>query len=90
MKIFCNSAKTFDPVFDHNLLDKKNMIWIRVATHKIVGDYIHNRIQSVKKYEFFIDIPPLNYGVAQGSILDPTAFLVYKNSLLYTCHLPIA
>lgn len=79
--IFLDLTKAFDTVSVPHLLTKLEGMGIRGHTLEIFKDYLSDRTQCVKIDSFVSDDTSLAFGVPQGSVLGPTLFLAYINSL---------
>lgn len=74
-------CKAFDTVNHKILLDKLHDLGIRGVTHKWLKNYLSNRFQFVHLNSSKSSLKNINCGVPQGSVLAPTLFLVYINSI---------
>ncbi|CAK1604430.1 unnamed protein product [Parnassius mnemosyne] len=79
--IFIDLQKAFDTISSSKLIEKLEKMGIRNVQLQLFRDYLQNRSQRVRIGEIFSDERPINYGVPQGSIIDPTLFLCYINDL---------
>lgn len=81
LSIFLDLTKAFDTVSVPHLLLKMESMGIRGYALRIFKDYLSDRAQCVKIDDIVSSSAPLLFGVPQGSILGPTLFLLYINSL---------
>jgi hypothetical protein len=81
LAVFLDLKKAFDTVSVTILLQKLEMIGIRGTALSLFTDYLSGRRQRVKIAGFTSSDKIVNYGVPQGSVLGPTLFLIYINSL---------
>ena len=79
--IYIDLQKAFDTV-DHNiLLDKLYNCGIRGTPHKLLKDYLSNRLQYTVNGVSKSSMQLINCGVPQGSVLGPILFLIYVNDI---------
>lgn len=81
LTVFLDLAKAFDTVPVSTLLIKLESIGVRGSPLEFFRSYLSDRSQSVVIDNHKSEELPIQYGVPQGSILGPTLFLVYINSL---------
>ncbi|CAB3254600.1 unnamed protein product [Arctia plantaginis] len=81
LSIFLDLTKAFDTVSVPHLLRNMEGMGIRGYALGIFKDYLSDRTQCVKIDDIVSSSEPLLFGVPQGSILGPTLFLLYINSL---------
>lgn len=84
--IFLDIRKAFDTVSVPHLLVRMESIGIRGYAPRIFKDYLSERNQCVKIDCHVSDSASCTFGIPQGSVLGPTLFLLYINSL---CNLSI-
>lgn len=85
--VFLDLAKAFDTVSRLILLKKMETMGIRGTPLSWFQSYLSSRKQRVKIENRSSDYIETDYGVPQGSVLGPTLFLIYINSL---CSLNLA
>lgn len=79
--VFLDLAKAFDTVSIPKLLHKMENIGIRGTALKLFSDYLHDRTQRVTLNGMSSRDCRVSFGVPQGSVLGPTLFLIYINTL---------
>lgn len=79
---FLDLAKAFDTVNYEILLNKLYNYGIRGKAHKLIANYLSDRMQQVRIEGTISDFEKINTGVPQGTILGPLLFIIYVNDLL--------
>ena len=79
--LFLDLSKAFD-CCDHELsLDKLHHYGIRGVSHKLLSNFLDNRMQCTKIGEFKSSYKGISCGVPQGSVISPLLFLIYINDI---------
>lgn len=79
--VFLDMSKAFDTVSVPKLLSKMQSIGIRGIALDIFRSYLSGRTQCVRIGNYTSTPATLSFGVPQGSVLGPTLFLLYINTL---------
>jgi len=70
--------KAFDCCDHKILLDKLYHYGIRGVYLKLFSNFLHNRMQCTKIWEFKSSYKRISCGVPQGSVISPLLFLIYS------------
>lgn len=79
--IFIDFSKAFDTLKHDILIQKLEKSGIRGPLLQWFRNYLENRKLTVKVNQSYSDMLPIEIGTVQGSILGPTTFLTYANSM---------
>lgn len=77
----CDLSKAFDSIDHVVLLSKLNYYGIRGVALDLMKSYLTNRTQRVLSDDETSNTERIEFGVPQGSILEPLLFLVYMSDL---------
>lgn len=81
LAVFLDLKKAFDTVSIPILLSRFENIGISGSALQLLTQYANERKQRVKIGEYTSQEETISFGVPQGSVLGPTMFLLYINSL---------
>ena len=79
--VFIDLQKEFDTVDHGILLSKRNHYGVRRASYQWFKSYLTGRQQLTTIAHLKSDLCSINYGVPQGSVLEPILVLLYINDL---------
>jgi len=79
--IFLDFSKAFDTIDHRILIDKLKSLNFSNTSVTLISNYLSNRKQLIMINSHFSNLNDITCGVAQGSILGPTLFLIYINDL---------
>ncbi len=80
--VMLDLSAAFDTI-DHNILVKrlKNMFGISDIALQWVQSYLESRVYQVQIDGTYSDMCSLDYGIPQGSVLGPLAFILYTSPM---------
>lgn len=81
LALFIDYSKAFDTINHKTLLNELERNGIRGKLHKWFKNYLRDRQIQVKLENKLSDAMEVNYGVPQGSILGPTMYTIYVNTI---------
>ena len=79
--LFLDLKKAFDPVYHSILLRKLYHCGFRGPSFNLLQSYLTNRSICTKIDGKFSTPISIQYGIAQGSVLEPLLFLIFVNDL---------
>ena len=79
--ILIDLKKAFDTVSHTTILKKLHNYGVRGVAHNLISSYLDNKKQFVALNQTRSKLKNIQYGVPQGSSLDPLFFLIYVNYL---------
>ena len=85
--VFLDIRKAFDSVSHVKLIKKLEHYGIGGVAKSLFESYLHERKQFVSVTNTISSDKIIEYGVPQGSILDPLLFLVYITTSPHACKL---
>ena len=84
LEIFLDLSKEFDTVNHNILLEKLKAYGIQSENLKWFRSYLSNRKEFILYGEFKTEMKIVKCGVPQGSILEPSLFLIFVNDLSHS------
>ena len=85
--IFIDLSKAFDTISHEKLIYKLNFYGLRGSSLKFIKSYLSGRTQTTKFQSENSDESNIEYGVSQGSVLEPLLFLIYVNDIVMSSDL---